>query len=153
MTQKKYKFSLGESMVVYWAEGAKTEYQDFFSTFLNPTKDNEDIVHDILEKLTEGQYIDVKDIKINKDQKFYVLCLSPNAARLSVRFFYENSFGNMLENLEKHYQRLNIPKLKKDEIDYLGVDDLLQETINQRTKNKKAIAHMAAMVLEGNSFG
>ena len=127
-------------MVVYWAEGAKTEYQDFFSTFLNPTKDNEDIVHDILEKLTEGQYIDVKDIKINKDQKFYVLCLSPNAARLSVRFFYENSFGNMLENLEKHYQRLNIPKLKKDEIDYLGVDDLLQETINQRTKNKKAIA-------------
>ena len=148
LTQKKYKFSLGESMVVYWAEGAKTEYQDFFSTFLNPTKDNEDIVHDILEKLTEGQYIDVKDIKINKDQKFYVLCLSPNAARLSVRFFYENSFGNMLENLEKHYQRLNIPKLKKDEIDYLGVDDLLQETINQRTKNKKAIAHMAAMVLE-----
>ena len=107
-------------MVVYWAEGAKTEYQDFFSAFLNPTKDNEDIVHDILEKLTEGQYIDVKDIKINKDQKFYVLCLSPNAARLSVRFFYENSFGNMLENLEKHYQRLNIPKLKKDEIDYLG---------------------------------
>ena len=100
-------------MVVYWAEGAKTEYQDFFSTFLNPTKDNEDIVHDILEKLTEGQYIDVKDIKINKDQKFYVLCLSPNAARLSVRFFYENSFGNMLENLEKHYQRLNIPKLKR----------------------------------------
>ncbi|WP_270206280.1 type I-C CRISPR-associated protein Cas8c/Csd1, partial [Clostridium butyricum] len=61
LTQKKYKFSLGESMVVYWAEGAKTEYQDFFSTFLNPTKDNEDIVHDILEKLTEGQYIDVKD--------------------------------------------------------------------------------------------
>ena len=54
-----------------------------------------------------------------------------------MRFFYENSFGNMLENLEKHYQRLNIPKLKKDEIDYLGVDDLLQETINQRTKNKK----------------
>ena len=70
LTQKKYKFSLGESMVVYWAEGAKTEYQDFFSTFLNPTKDNEDIVHDILEKLTEGQYIDVKDIKINKEAKF-----------------------------------------------------------------------------------
>ena len=148
LSQKKYTFSLGDSIVVYWAEEAKTEYQDFFSAFLNPTKDNEDVVHDVLEKLTEGQYIDVKDIKINKDQKFYVLCLSPNAARLSVRFFYQNSFGNILENLEKHYQRLNIPKPKWAEMEYLGVDDMLKETVNQKSKDKKPVANMAAMVLE-----
>lgn len=148
LSQKKYTFSLGDSMVVYWAEEAKTEYQDFFFTFLNPTKDNEDVVHDVLEKIEKGQYIDVKDIKINTDQRFYILCLAPNAARLSVRFFYQNSFGNILRNFKNHYQRLEVPKPKWAEIEYLGVDDMLKETVNQKSKDKKPVANMAAMVLE-----
>lgn len=148
LLQKKYTFSLGDSMVVYWAEEAKTEYQDFFSAFLNPTKDNEDVVHDVLEKIEKGQYIDVKDIKINTDQRFYILCLAPNAARLSVRFFYQNSFGNILRNLKNHYQRLEVPKPKWAEMEYLGVDDMLKETVNQKSKDKKPVANMAAMVLE-----
>ncbi|WP_461877702.1 type I-C CRISPR-associated protein Cas8c/Csd1 [Fusicatenibacter sp.] len=148
LSQKKYTFSLGDSMVVYWAEEAKTEYQDFFSTFLNPTKDNEDVVHDVLEKIEKGQYIDVKDIKINTDQRFYILCLAPNAARLSVRFFYQNSFGNVLRNFKNHYQRLEVPKPKWAEMEYLGVDDMLKETVNQKSKDKKPVANMAAMVLE-----
>lgn len=148
LSQKKYTFSLGDSMVVYWAEEAKTEYQDFFSTFLNPTKDNEDVVHDVLEKIEKGQYIDVKDIKINTDQRFYILCLAPNAARLSVRFFYQNSFGNILRNFKNHYQRLEVPKPKWVEMEYLGVDDMLKETVNQKSKDKKPLANMAAMVLE-----
>ena len=105
-------------------------------------------MHDVLEKIEKGQYIDVKDIKINTDQRFYILCLAPNAARLSVRFFYQNSFGNILRNFKNHYQRLEVPKPKWAEMEYLGVDDMLKETVNQKSKDKKPVANMAAMVLE-----
>ena len=35
----------------------------------------------------------------------YILGLAPNAARLSVRFFYKNTFGELMKNVNAHYER------------------------------------------------
>ena len=37
-----------------------------------------------------------------------MLGLAPNAARLSVRFFWQGHFGTLARNLTRHYQRLDI---------------------------------------------
>ena len=38
LAQRKYTFPLGDSMIVYWAEEAKLEYQDVLLALLNPVK-------------------------------------------------------------------------------------------------------------------
>lgn len=81
-----------------------------FSLMLNPQLDNQEEMKKLFGNLQRGIWVDLEDIKLNMEQRFYILCLAPNAARLSVRFFYQNSFGNIMENLSKHYQRMEIIK-------------------------------------------
>ena len=58
----------------------------------------------------------------------------------------------MLENLEKHYQRLNIPKLKKDEIDYLGSMICYKRQSIKEPKTKRLLPY-GSNGAGGNSFG
>ena len=81
--------------------------------------------------------INIEGIELNKNQRFYILGLAPNAARLSVRFYYEDSFGNLLENMQKHYQRMELVKPSWEEREYLGTGAMLYETVNQKSKDKK----------------
>lgn len=145
--QREYRFPLGDSMVVFWAESGKEEYQKTFLSWMNPQVDNQEEMKKMFGNLQRGIRVDVEDIQLNMEQKFYILCLAPNAARLSVRFFYQNSFGNIMENLSKHYQRMEIVKPAWVELDYLGIQKMLFETVNQKSKDKTPIPSMAAMVL------
>lgn len=147
LAQRKYTFPLGDSIIVYWAEAAKAEYQDVFLALLNPVKDNQEEVHAVFEKLRKDEQIMINDIELNPTQKFYILCLAPNAARLSVRFFYQSSFGDILKNLERHYERMRIIRPSWEENEYLGIEDMLRETVNMNSRDKKPISNMAAMVL------
>ena len=140
--QREYCFPLGDSMVVFWAESGKEEYQKTFMSLMNPQADNQEEMKKLF-----GIRVNLEDIQLNLEQKFYILCLAPNAARLSVRFFHQNSFGNIIENLSKHYQRMEIIKPAWVELEYLGIQKMLFETVNQKSKDKSPIPSMAAMVL------
>ena len=146
LAQRKYTFPLGDSMIVYWAEEAKLEYQDVLLALLNPVKDNQNEVHAFFEKLRKDEQIMINDMELNPSQKFYILCLAPNAARLSVRFFYQSSFGNITKNLACHYERMQMIKPKWEEREYLGIEDMLKETVNMNSRDKKPISNMATMV-------
>ena len=41
LNQREYRFPLGDSMIVFWAESGKEEYQETFYPGLNPKPDNE----------------------------------------------------------------------------------------------------------------
>src|SRR3546814_13826169 len=46
---------------------------------------------------------------------FFVLGLSPNAARLSVRFFLEDDFGAIARNFARHLDAMRLDPPPKDE--------------------------------------
>ena len=100
----------------------------------------------VFQALKQGKAIDIEDIAINPSEKFYILGLGPNAARLSVQFFYQNSFGNILNNLKKQYDRMEIKRPSWDSTRYLGVSRILYETINKNAKEKKVQPNMVAGV-------
>ena len=54
------------------------------------------------DSLKKSRYVDVDNVKMDFEQSFYILCLAPNAAMLSVRFFYQNTFGDILKNIKEH---------------------------------------------------
>ena len=148
LNQREYRFPMGDSMVVFWAESGEQEYQRIFFSSLDPQPDNQEQIRKVFENLKRGIWVDLEDINLDMNQKFYILCLAPNAARLSVRFFYQNSFGNILKNIEKHYSLMEIVRPSWENRAYLGIRQMLMETVNQKSKDKSPVPNMAAMVLK-----
>lgn len=148
LSQRDYVFQLGDAMIVFWAENGEEVYQDLFMAAANPKPDVEKELKELFTKLKIGNAVRIQDQNLDTGQKFYILALAPNAARLSVRFFYENSFGNILENLAAHYQRMELVKPAWETREYLGIRDMLFETVNLKSKDKSPISNMAAMVLQ-----
>lgn len=148
LAQRNYTFQFGDTMVVFWAEDGNEVYQDIFSWSVDPKLNNQETVRGVFDALKKQEAIDIDGIQINTEQEFYILGLAPNAARLAVRFFYQNSFGNILNNISRHYERMKIVKPSWEEREYLGIGQMLQETVNQKSKEKKPVPNMAAMVLQ-----
>ena len=148
LSHRDYTFQLGDSMIVFWDESSKEAYQEAFIWSAEPKRDNQDVVKDLFDNLKKQWAVRVDDTAINPDQRFFILALAPNAARLSVRFFYQDSFGNILKNLAAHYQRMEVVKPAGENREYLGIRDLLYETVNQKSKDKSPVPNMAAMVLQ-----
>lgn len=153
-----FRSAIGDTMVVYWSESGKEKYQNAFADISEPTVDNQEIIRSVFENLEKGGVIDVEGVLsgISPDEKFYILGLSPNAARLSVRFFYEDSFGNILRHLKEHYDRMEVVRPAMDSIEYLGTWRMLQEIVNKKSKDKKPPDNIGGAafkaILSGNRY-
>lgn len=148
LADKKHVTSIGDTTVVYWSEEGEETYQDVFADMSEPTMDNCQIVDGVFKNLETGRAVNVPGIEknISLDQQFYILGLAPNAARLAVRFFYQDSFGNILRHIKDHYDRMEIVRPAKDSMQYLGIWRMLMETVNKKSRDKKPIPNMAGAV-------
>lgn len=148
LADKRYATTIGDTTNCYWAEDGEEVYQNIFSAVVEPTIDNQEIVDGVFKNLKMERAIEVENVqdKLSLEQKFYILGLAPNAARIAVRFFYQDSFGNIIKNIEAHYKRMEIVRPSMDQVEYLGVWRMLQETVNKKAREKKPIASMAGAV-------
>lgn len=145
-----HRMLLGDTTVVYWAENAEPSYQDLFSMAMNADAGPDFTENDLvaaMQALAHGRPYDLSDVTLRPDTDFYILGLSPNAARLSVRFFYHNTFGAFMQNLDRHYDRLQIVRPAFDTRTYLSVGSLLFETVNKKAKEKSASPVLAGALM------
>jgi CRISPR-associated protein Csd1 len=61
-------------------------------------------IHDKLRRLGQGDKLDEIEPSLAEGVRFHVLGLAPNAARLSVRFYFEDDFGILAENYRSYLQ-------------------------------------------------
>lgn len=143
--------SIGDTTVVYWAEGGKKVYQKLTSAVLFGIEGegitNQDLSI-IFDKLRKGEAIQVDEQILNMDRHFYILGMAPNAARLVVRFFFIDSFGNMLRNIASHYERLRIVKSSYEKYENLPIWRLMSETVNKNARDKSPSPQMAVDTLK-----
>lgn len=121
-----HRMSLDGDTVVCWAETGEEQYQNAFNDLTNPRAKTENDVSQTLRSIINGQMADLRNFK--PETPFYVLCLSPNAARVSVRFFLRDTFGRIADNLVTHYRRLEID-MAPSEWPYLSLYWMLKETV------------------------
>ena len=122
---------VGDTTILCWAAGGESAYQDcFLMCIFNDSYTENDILN-TLHHLSKGESIQWDDTRLSPDTRFYVLGLAPNAARLSVRFFWQNSFGALARNLERHYQRLEIIRPSFDKFPTLSIWRLVLETVRK----------------------
>ncbi len=140
---------VGDTTVLFWAEDGSAVFQDLFAgyTFGAPVPCEAKDLQKAVKSLCQGLPALFDGSRLDPDMTFYVLGLSPNAARLSVRFFLQNSFGNFARSVQAHYERLEIarPSYAKDE--FLPPWKLLSETVNQNSRDKAPVPELPGEVL------
>ena len=142
-------FRIGDTSVVCWARNAKPAYAVLFggAFFGSPVSYTENDLRGMVKSLCSGQPVIYNEDKLDPNMDFYVLGLSPNAARLSVRFFLHNTFGGFLRNVQAHYNRLEIVRPVYDKFETLPLWKLLSETVNQNARDKSPAPDLAGEVL------
>jgi CRISPR-associated protein Csd1 len=157
ISDKEYNKRICDTTIVYWAENAEVGYQeiwgDGFSGNGNITQDR---LNSIASDMRLGKAVSYKDVELYGDTKFCVLGIVPNAARLSVSFYSEGSFGDMLDNMIRFYDELSISKSKYDEDQTINIWSLLNETANKKTRDKKVpspiVSSVFRSILEGIQY-
>ena len=142
-------YRVGDATVVCWAKNGKDAYPSLFSGFAfdAPTPYSFSDLQNMVKSLCDSHPVEYDTELLDPNMDFYVLGLSPNAARLSVRFFLRNTFGNFLRNVQAHQDRLEIVRPAYDKFETLPLWKLLSETVNQNARDKSPAPDLAGEVL------
>jgi CRISPR-associated protein Csd1 len=120
------KIWIGDSAVIFWSSRQTRLESDAPDFFNEPPKDDPDrstrAVADLLQSVKTGAYAET-----DKDTRFYVLGLSPNSARISVRFWKVGTVSEMAEHFARHFKDIEICRGKKQG-EYLSLFRLLVST-------------------------
>ena len=141
---------VGDVTLLFWAESGEDAYADALKQFSFGDEDDqykEEDLKGLMESLAEGADVEWDGTRIDPNMTFYILGISPNAARLSVRFFLRNSFGQFIRSVKAHYDRLEIVRPSFDPFDNIPVWRMLKETVNPNSREKKPAADMAGDTL------
>ena len=110
LASKSRRFRIGDATAVFWT-AAPTPAENIFPWMMSGVPDAEDIatkqrVQNLLEKISRGTLSndDLGDTTV----PYYILGLSPNASRLSVRFWHTGMLGELTTNLKRHFNQLEI---------------------------------------------
>ncbi len=139
---------IGDTTVVCWAKGAEPIYQSVSAAFLfgapPPAELKDGDLQAALKSLAD--MMPYKDLPLDPHRPFYVLGLAPNAARISVRFFLQNTFGAMMRNVRDHHERMRIVGPDHAENKLVPLWALLRQTANQNSRDKQASPVLAGAV-------
>ncbi|EPP14441.1 CRISPR-associated protein [Megasphaera sp. BL7] len=129
---------IGNTTVVYWAANGEEAYQDLLHSAVFEDDDtiDDETLDALFSHIQKGMPFDFQGVPIHPDTPFYILGLSPNAARLSVRFFLQDTFGHFIDHVRKHYERLEIVMPQQYRA-YLPLGRLLGVTVNPKRKDTK----------------
>lgn len=133
------KVRIGEMTLVFWAE-RKNPAEEFLADLFEIPAEEETQpgtindtgtvvkIRDLLLAIRRGK--PVVDIVPGLDPSvhFYLLGLSPNAARLSVRFWEHDSLGNLLARIGKHFSDIGIVRQFDNEPEFPPLWRLLVQT-------------------------
>ena len=135
---------IGDTTVVCWAEGGEPVYRPVMLGALFGTEQPEWTEKDLraaVRRLAEGKPVEERGL--DPQRPFYILGLAPNAARLSVRFFFRDTFGNLMKNINAHHERMEIVRPSYDPYETIPLWAMLRETVNLNTRDKDPSPVMA----------
>jgi CRISPR-associated protein Csd1 len=151
-------FQLGDSTVVYWAESTNKIYENLFVQLLTPHVERESADSSILhrdtiaerlmmavsEKILKGKPFNLNEIEkeIDESTTFHVLGLSPNAARISIRFYQTSSFNEIAKKLIQHHEDLYIGQQYP-----WSIWRIVNETVSKKAKEASPSPLLAGAVM------
>jgi CRISPR-associated protein Csd1 len=107
------RVQIADASTVFWAETEPAEA--VVRGFLDPPAPDDEgeaaRVRDVLDKIQAGRPVEDAAPGVDEKTRYYVLGLSPNAARISVRFWHQDTLGHLAERFREHWADLAIQPL------------------------------------------
>ncbi len=129
------RIQIGDATTVFWTE-RDSPVEGFFGMMLDPRdtagEDRELAV--FLQAIREGKL----PPEIDPTVRFYILGLSPNASRLSVRFWHTSTVADISEKLGQHFRDLEMVSSFDNDPAFPGMWHLLRETCNRKSEDGPA---------------
>lgn len=119
-----HRIQIGDASTVFWADGSAEAAREaeglFFASYgslENESSYDQPAIKEIklrLEMIQNGTALAQVAPKLAEGVRFHILGLAPNAARLSVRFHYEDGFGKLVANYQNHLDNLRLEPPPRD---------------------------------------
>lgn len=107
--------SIGDTSTVFWAvagDGQTAQQaESLFGFMLNmPVDDGAQAaqIKPVLDKIAKGRPLKEFAPDLDPETRFFVLGLAPNAARLSIRYWLDTTFGQLANHISEHFQDLSL---------------------------------------------
>lgn len=122
------KFLIGNRTYLFWAssnnEAAQKAEESIFSLFgLQDNTDdpnrNIEQVRKVFNAIYSGQ------LHTDMDDRFYILGLAPNSARIAVVYWAEIPLKEFAEKINKHFEDMTITDTRKEKRPYFGLRNIL----------------------------
>lgn len=124
------RIQVGDATTVFWAEKKNAMEDAFFEIFgRQPDKGEQEQDYKSLIALFRSPQSGAK-AELDPGTRFYVLGLSPNAARIAVRFWYAGTVSDVAEHIGQHFDDLEMVK-GRSEWHRIGLTWLLRSTALQ----------------------
>jgi CRISPR-associated protein Csd1 len=138
----RHRIQIGDASTVFWADASDAviavKSEALFGALLAdlPIDETKEAgkVRTVLEKIRAGRPIAEAAPELAKGVRFFVLGLSPNAARLSVRFWLEDDFGTIAERFARHLEAMRIEPPPKDKNPSIW-RCLIETAVQRKTEN------------------
>lgn len=143
------KFYLGNRTFLFWAsktDDISLEVEDSFYSYLGSvTSDNPNQniakVKDVLKSVWSG----IK--QTSSDDKFYILGLAPNAARIAIVYWNECSLKEFAGKILRHFDDMEIVDTRKEGKPYVGIYAMLS-SVTLGGKQSDAQPNLPEIVLK-----
>jgi CRISPR-associated protein Csd1 len=115
------RVQIADASTVFWAESSAPVEEALVWSFFDPPAESETEagqlkarfdpgeavkVRDILNQIAKGRPLEEAAPDLHGDTRFFVLGLAPNAARIAIRFWHEDTLGNLARRFAEHYRDL-----------------------------------------------
>lgn len=121
------KFLIGTRTFIFWAssdsKAAKASEESLFALF---GKINDDDPNRRIE-LVKQTFMSIYNGKLTskKDDKFYILGLAPNAARIAVVYWAEIPLCDFAHTISRHFEDMELEDTRKEKFPYMGLHSIL----------------------------
>jgi CRISPR-associated protein Csd1 len=161
----RHRVVIGDATTVFWTEKA-TESESLFAEFLQggvqepeegaDASQNQSLVTRLrifMEILRTGGGAGVDRLGDDPETKFFLLGLSPNASRLSVRFWHVATVGQLVDNLKSHYDAFKLKRSSEKDPEFPAVWQILRQT-GRESKDIPPLLSGPLMgsILKGNRY-
>jgi CRISPR-associated protein Csd1 len=115
------RIQIGDASTVFWADTSQASLAEvventFAAMFAGVDESTEtDKVRDVLKRMRNGEPLRDFAPELTHGVRFYILGLAPNAARLSIRFWFENDFSVLARNYQRYVRDMEVFPPPRDE--------------------------------------
>ena len=128
LASDRQRMQVGDASTVFWAKDPSDFEQTFVSLFEQPVKGEEAVKYDKIRGLLAAVRSGVPAEE--EARPFYVLGLAPNAARISIRFWYEGNLKQIKERVAEFFADVDVVKSPRDP-EFLSILQLLSSTATE----------------------